>query len=174
MICRKLETEFKKVTPDLLLDPERVPAAVRAHVDGCADCRRELAELQATMTALDGWEDVEPSPFFDARMAARMREEQSARPAGLLERMRTRLVLGSTHQVRALAMGALAVLMLIGGGTYAGLQGFRPAATVTPSGTSATIRDLQSMDQNAQLFHQMDMLDDQPDGGSGAQGAGSH
>lgn len=173
MICRKLETEFKKVTPDLLLEPERVPAAVRAHVDACPDCLRELAELQATMTALDGWESVEPSPFFDARMAARMREERAARPAGFLERIRTRMVLGSNYQMRALAMGALAVLMLIGGGTYAGLEGLRPAATVTPSTSSATIRDLQSLDQNAQLFQQMDSLD-QPDGGSGTQGTGSH
>lgn len=173
MICRKLETEFKKAMPDLLLDPERVPAAVRTHVDECADCRKELAELQATMTALDGWEAVEPSPFFDARMVARMKEERAARPAGLLERIRTRMAFGSNHQMRALAMGALAVLMLIGGGTYAGLQGFRPSTTVTPSGASATVRDLQSMDTNAQLFQQMDSLD-QPEGGSGAQGAGSH
>ena len=27
MICRKLETELKKMLPDLLLDPERVPAS---------------------------------------------------------------------------------------------------------------------------------------------------
>lgn len=172
MICRKLETEFKKVMPDLLLDPERVPAAVRAHVDACPDCLRELAGLQATMTALDGWESVEPSTFFDGRMAARMREERSARPAGWLERVRARMVFGSNHQMRALAMGALAVLMLIGGGTYAGLEGLRPSATATPSAASATVRDLQSLDTNAQLFQQMDSLD-QPDGGSGAQGAGS-
>lgn len=173
MICRKLETEFKKVLPDLLLDPEQVPPAVRAHVDTCADCRRELSELQATMTKLDGWEDVEPSPFFDARMAARMREERAARPAGWLERMRTRLAFSSNHQMRALAMGALALLMLIGGGTYAGLEGLHSTATVTPSGASATIRDLQSLDTNAQLFQQMDSLD-QPESGSGAQGAGIH
>lgn len=172
MICRKLETEFKKVMPDLLLDPERVPAATQTHVDACPDCLRELAELRATMTALDGWEGVEPSPFFDARMAARMREERAARPAGLLERIRTRMALSTSHQMRAMAMGALAVLMLIGGGTYAGLEGLRPATTVTPSGASATVRDLQSLDQNAQLFQQMDSLD-QPDSEPGAQGGGS-
>ena len=57
MICRKLETELKKMLPDLLLDPERVPAEARAHVKQCADCRRELAALEATMSALDGWEE---------------------------------------------------------------------------------------------------------------------
>jgi hypothetical protein len=165
MICRKLDTEFKKSLPDLLLDRERVPAAVRAHVEQCADCGRELAELEATMLALDGWEGTEPSPFFDARMAARMRQERTAPPAGFLDRMRTRLAYGSNHQMRALAMGALALLMLIGGGTYARFEGWHPAATVTPSAASATVRDLQSLDQNAQLFQQMDSLD-QSDGGS--------
>lgn len=172
MICQKLQNEFKKALPDLLLDPERVSPVVRAHVDGCGDCRKELAELQAAMTALDGWEGVEPSPFFDARMAARMREERAAPPAGWLERMRARLAFRSNHQMQALAMGALALLMLIGGGTYAGLAS-HPTATVTPSGASATVRDLQSLDTNAQLFQQMDSLDQQ-DSGSGAQGAGNH
>ncbi|MFZ0663955.1 MAG: hypothetical protein WAM66_14795 [Acidobacteriaceae bacterium] len=171
MTCQKLKTEFKKALPDLLLDRERVPAAVRAHVEQCADCSREVAELEATMLVLDGWEGTEPSPFFDARMAARMREERTAPRAGLMERMRIRLLFGSNHQMRALAMGALALLMLIGGGTYAGFEGLHPAATVTPA--SATVRDLQSLDQNAQLFQQMDSLD-QPDSGQGTTGAGSH
>jgi len=167
MICRKLETELKKMLPDLLLDPERVPAEVRAHVEQCADCRRELAALESTMTALDGWEDVEPSPFFDARMAARMREVRSAPPAGWLARMRARLEMGSNRHLRPLVVGALALALMIGGGTYAGLEGFNFTAKVTPAAASAMVRDLQSLDENSQLFQQMDMLD-QPDNGASA------
>jgi len=170
MICRKLETEFKKALPDLLLDPERVPSAVRAHVDGCEDCRRELASLEATMVALDGWEGVEPSPFFEARMAARMREERFAPPAGFLERLRVRFEYGSTAHLRPLAAAALALLLLIGGGTYAGISGLRAPVSVTPA--SATVRDLQSLDENAQLFQQMDSLD-QTDSGQGSAGHGT-
>ena len=162
MICRKLETELKKMLPDLLLDPERVPAEVRAHVEQCADCRRELAALEATMTVLDGWEDVEPSPFFDARMAARMREERNAPPAGWLARMRARLEMGSNRHLRPLVVGALALALMIGGGTYAGLEGFNSSPKATPTATSPIVRDLQSLDENSQLFQQMDMLD-QPD-----------
>jgi anti-sigma factor RsiW len=167
MICRKLETELKKMLPDLLLDPERVPAEVRAHVEQCADCRRELAALEATMTVLDGWEGVEPSPFFDARMAARMREERSAPPAGWLARMRARLEMGSNRHLRPLVVGALALALMIGGGTYAGLEGFNSTAKITPAAASAMVRDLQSLDENSQLFQQMDMLD-QPDNGASA------
>jgi len=163
MICRKLETELKKMLPDLLLDPERVPAEARAHVKQCADCRGELAALEATMSALDGWEGVEPSPFFDARMAARMREERSAPPAGWLARVRARLEMGSSRHLRPLVVGALALALMIGGGTYAGLEGFHSTAKVTPT-ASATVRDLQSLDENAQLFQQMDTLDQQDNG----------
>ena len=167
MICRKLETELKKTLPDLLLDPDRAPAEARAHVEQCADCRRELAALQATMSALDGWEGVEPSPFFDARMAARMREERNAPPAGWLARMRARLEMGSNRHLRPLVVGALALALMIGGGTYAGLEGFNssPSATPATAAASPTVRDLQSLDENSQLFQQMDMLD-QPDNGA--------
>jgi len=163
MICRKFETEFKSLQADLLLDPERVPAAVRAHVSECADCSKELKSLEATMRALDAWEGVEPSPFFDARMAARMREERAAAPAGFLERMRARLEFGSNLHLRPLAAGALALLLLIGGGTYAG---FMRLESPRPVATSATVRDLQSLDQNAQLFQQMNNLDEPDDAAS--------
>lgn len=167
MICRKFETEFKNLQADLLLDPERVPAAVRAHVSECADCSRELKSLEATMLALDAWEGVEPSPFFDARMAARMREERAAAPAGFLERLRARLQFGSNVHLRPLAAGALALLLLIGGGTYAG---FISLESPNPVAASATVRDLQSLDENAQVFQQMNNLD-APDDNAASQGS---
>jgi hypothetical protein len=168
MICRKFETEYKSLQADLLLDPERVPAAVRAHVEQCAECSRELADLEATLLALDGWKGVEPSPFFDARMAARMREARAEQPAGFLERMRERLLYGSNLHLRPLAVGALAVLLLIGGGTFAGIEGLHPAS---PVAASATVRDLQSLDENAQVFQTLNSLD-QPDSGSSSNGSG--
>jgi hypothetical protein len=164
MICRKLETEYKGLLPDLLLDRERVPAEVRAHVEACADCGRELKSLEATMLALDGWQGVEPSPFFDARMAARMREARAEQPAGFLERLRMRMMFGSNVHLRPLAAGALAAVLLIGGGTYAGLMSMHPA---TPVVASATVKDLQSLDDNAQVFQQMNSLDEGDDSGQG-------
>jgi hypothetical protein len=162
MICRRFETEFKSLQPDLLLDPERVPAAVRAHVEQCADCTKELKSLEATMLALDAWEGVEPSPFFDARMAARMREARAAEPAGFFERLRARLLFGSNLHLRPVAAGALALLLLIGGGTYAGFVSMQP----TPVTASATVKDLQSLDENAQVFQQMNKLDETDDAAS--------
>lgn len=164
MICRKFETEYKNLIPDMLLDRERVPAAARAHMEQCADCSRELRALEATMLALDAWEDVEPSPFFDARLAARLRE---AEPAGFLERFRMRFMVGSNAHLKPLAAGALAILLLIGGGTYAGVAGFHNGQA-TPVATSATVKDLQSLEDNSQMFQELNSLD-QPDGGSGSE-----
>ena len=67
-----------------------------------------------------------------------------------------RLMFGSNAHLRPLAAGALAALLLIGGGTYAGLMSTHPA---TPVVASATVKDLQSLDENAQVFQQMNTLD---------------
>lgn len=164
MICRKMETEFKSLLPDLLLDRERVPAAVRAHVNECPDCSKELKSLEATMLALDAWEGVEPSPFFDARMSARMREAREEKPAGFFERLRERLLFSTNVHLRPVAAGALALMLLIGGGTYAGFQTLHPGPAVV---ASATVKDLQSLDENAQVFQQMNSLDQGDDSSSG-------
>ncbi len=157
MICRKV----KENLADLLLDEQSVSLEVRKHVEDCAECSRELKELQATMLALDAWDAPEPSPFFDARMAALLRSEREAPAAGFFERLRARLLFGTNMQLRPLAAGALALLILIGGGTYAGFisSGHQPAQPAA----SAMVRDLQSLDDNAQVFQQLNAMDQQDD-----------
>jgi anti-sigma factor RsiW len=141
---------------DLLLDPERVPAKVQAHVDACESCRAELAELRATMSLLDAWESPEPSPYFLSKLDARMREERATAPASWLERLRARLAYGPSMHVRPLAAMALAVVLLLGGGTYLGISdGERPAA---PPVQAAVVHDLQTLDNNAQLLEQLDSI----------------
>jgi anti-sigma factor RsiW len=155
MICRKTKANLA----DLLLDEQSVPVEVRKHVEDCPECKQELEALKATMQAMDAWDTPEPSPFFDARMAALLRSEREAPPAGFLERLRARLLFGSNMHLRPVAAGALALLILIGGGTYAGfMTGNHPATAPA----SAAVRDLQSLDDNAQVFQQLSALD-QPD-----------
>jgi anti-sigma factor RsiW len=154
MICRMTKANLE----DLLLDPEKVPAEVRKHVEDCAECRQELAALESTMLALDAWEAPEPSPFFEARMAARLRAERDAPPAGFFERLRARFLYSSNMHMRPVAAGALALLLLIGGGTYFGVM-----STNQPASPSAAVRDLQSLDDNSQVFQQLNTLDQQDD-----------
>lgn len=152
-ICAGIETKLA----ELLLDPESVPAAVKAHVDGCDACRRELDELRATMAVLDDWEAPEPNPYFMTRFQARLREEKSAAPAGWLERLRARLSFGSQMHVRPLAAMALTVVVLLGGGAYLNVYWEQPAPV--PAQT-AVVRDLQTLDSNAQLLDQLESISD--------------
>jgi hypothetical protein len=140
---------------DLLLDPESVPAELRRHAEECAGCSREIAELRATMGLLDEWSAPEISPFFDAKLLARVRAEAEAEPAGLWERLKARFVYGSSLRMRPLMAGALGVVVLVGGGTYADLAWQASHRT----DESAMVHDLQSLDGNAQVFQQLDSID---------------
>ena len=154
---------FAGAMPDLLFDPARASAAAQAHLAACLACQRELSQLQRTMQALEGWHTPEPSPFWNARMGARLREEQAA-PArgwsGFSEKLRTRLWL-SNHKLNPAGVAAFGLLLAIGGGTWLNLA-TQPAPSAQASNT---VRDLQSLNENAQVFQELSALD-APDSGS--------
>ena len=140
--------------PDLLLDPAaKANAAARAHIATCADCARELHELEAAMSLLDQWEAPEISPYFDQKLAVRLREEQAAPPAGLWERMRTRLLLNTGRQFRPVLASAMALLLIAGGSGITISTLSHPSAAV-----SAPVKDLQILDKNDQALQEVDQL----------------
>ncbi|WP_188758582.1 hypothetical protein [Edaphobacter acidisoli] len=146
----------KAALPDLLLDPAAsTSAAAREHMDACPGCREEFQQLQATFALLDAWEAPEPSPYFDQKLAVLLREAQNEPPAGWFERLRSRMMFNTGRQFRPALAGALALVLLVGGGTFADLSlGHHPA---TPQ-VSATVNDLRIMDTNDQAFQTMDQL----------------
>jgi hypothetical protein len=153
--------DCKSAIFDLLLDPGFPNGAtVRAHIESCADCDRELKEMKSTFALLDTWQAPEPSPYFDQRLAVRLREEVANAPAGWFERLKTRFLFNTGRQFRPALAGALALTLLVGGGTWADLSGFLHSAPET----SATVQDLQLLDKNAQTLQTMDQLlqDDSP------------
>lgn len=168
MICR----EVKANLPDLLLSPQSASAELRAHVEACEACGAELRELRATIAALDAWEAPEVSPWFDGRMRARLREERALPPAGWLERLRTRWLFGEKTNLRPLAAAALALAIAVGGGVYEGFTTPQPVATPTQS-ASPVIRDLQSLDENAQVFQELNTLDQDSGSASASASGGS-
>lgn len=154
MICRDCQSAL----PDLLIDPAAPSnAAARAHIDSCADCRRELESLQETMTLLDTWKAPDPSPYFDQRLAVLLREEQAKAPAGWLERLRARLLFNTGRQFRPALAGALALVLLIGGETVANFSGGH-FGHFGKTKASAAVDDLQVLDKNDQALQTMDML----------------
>lgn len=152
MICH----DCKSALPELLLDPSAPGnAAAREHLKSCSACNEEFQSLEATFALLDNWKAPEPSPYFDQKLAVRLREERELPPAGWFERMRSRLLFNTGRQFRPAIAGALALALLIAGGTFADFSGFpHPAKTQV----SATVNDLQILDKNDQALQTMSIL----------------
>jgi hypothetical protein len=66
------------------------------------------------------------------------------------------MVYGPGEHVRPLAAMALTVVLLVGGGAYLGITEWDKTPAVP--GQAAVVRDLQTMDNNAQLLDQLETL----------------
>ena len=153
MNCHTCQAEL----PELLLDPAIDSHAVHAHLAACPDCQKEFASLKATFALLDAWQAPEPSLYFDQKLAVRMREELANPPEGFFERMRSRLLFNTGRQFRPALVGTMALLILLSGGTFAGLSTL-PDHHAAKVQASATVDDLQILDKNDQAIQQMDQL----------------
>jgi anti-sigma factor RsiW len=152
---------------DLLLDESYAAAhpEVAEHMAACAECRKELEELQATFALLDNWTAPEPSAYFDGKMHARLREAQAAQPEGFWRRTRAFLMYSTGHRLRPALAGAMVVaVVLAGGGTFAGLYQHNAPVAVQ---ASPAVNDLKILDNNANALQQMDQLLDSSDDNSG-------
>jgi hypothetical protein len=156
--------EMNKSLVDLFLESRPLSDDAKKHVAECSACAEELAGMERTWKLLDEWQAPEPSAFFDAKLYARLRQEKESAPAGFFERAKAWFLYNNNFQLRPVAAGALATVIAVGGGTFALFNhemGPAPQA-------SATVRDLQSYDGNAQVFQQLNALDGDEDSGNGA------
>jgi len=83
-----------------------------------------------------------------------LREEQALAPAGWFERLKSRLMFNTGRQLRPALAGALALVLIVGGGTFAGVSGL---VQHSPQ-SSAAVEDLQILDKNDQALQTMDQL----------------
>jgi anti-sigma factor RsiW len=116
---------------------------VAKHLNACSGCATRLNEFRSTMALLDEWEAPEPSPYFDTRLKARIREV-AAEPQGFMSWFR-----------RPILAGALAGLMALGVVMLAIVDIDRPHAQQV-----SAVQDLQSLDNNEDMFATFDILDD--------------
>ncbi len=53
---------------------ENPAAELNEHLSACSSCAQKMESMRQTMALLDEWEAPEPSPYFDSRLRARLRE----------------------------------------------------------------------------------------------------
>lgn len=149
--------EIKDLMLDVAAGGEAAPA-INEHLLGCPACNNKLADMRKTMALLDEWQAPEPSPYFDTRLAARMREER-AKPA--------RATWFSWFRMPVLA-GALALVLMMAGGVSWFTGGRIPSELARKDGPQVpqaiqpgtAVGDLQVLDKNEDLYANFDLLDD--------------
>jgi anti-sigma factor RsiW len=152
MKCNEVREHFL----DLASGP--LPAAATQHVAECSACAAEMSSMQATMALLDEWQTPEPSPYFDMRLHARLREEAAA-PVGVWERLRAAFSpAGLMNRKMALA-SVMAILLVIGGAVmFNSASG--PTVTMPQAQVGTPVGDLMVLDKNHDLYADFDLLDD--------------
>ena len=142
--------EIQELMPDLAAGFEAAPPEVSQHLQSCGDCAAQLAEFRQTMALLDEWKAPEPSPYFDVRLRARLREE-AAKPSAWLLWLRKPVLAVS------LALVMVASITLIRTDSGHG-RDEEVATSVAEPGTA--VGDLQALDKNNELYSDFDLLDD--------------
>jgi len=142
--------DIRESLPDLAAGFGEVTPDVSEHLQDCGECAAMLNEFRQTMSVLDEWEAPEPSPFFETRLHARLREEMHKQP-GFMQWFRK----------PALAL-SFAVLMVASVTlVYTGHESTKPATeTAKVIETGSAVADLQALDKNDDLYSDFDVLDD--------------
>ena len=141
--------EIRELMPDLAAGLSAATPETENHLHACAKCSGELEAFRQTMALLDEWQAPEPSPYFDVRLQARLREEMAKQPAGWL------------HWIRRPALAVSLALIVIASATLYRSDSRpsvpNPLAQVEP-GTA--VGDLQALDKNDDMYADFDILDD--------------
>ena len=152
--------ETRELMPDLAAGLTAVTPEVKAHLDSCAECAGKLEAFRQTMSLLDEWQAPEPSPYFDVRLRARLREESAKASAGWLRWLRKPVLAASF----ALIMVVGVSLVRMNSGERGNNAASSPVAVAAEPGTA--VGDLQALEKNQNLYSDFDVLDDvavQPD-----------
>ena len=140
--------------------PPAVPKEAQEHLRSCAACSAEMESLRRTMSVLDEWKAPEPSPYFDSRLRARLRERGTG-GTGLLESLR-----------RPALAAAFTLLFVAGLFLFQSAQ--MPPQTITPGtsggtpavSSSGAVSDLETLDSNYELYADFELLDEMEQAGA--------
>jgi len=160
--------QIRDLLPELILGAgiEAATPEVAGHIASCSHCASALQEFQKTMAMLDEWQAPEPSPYFDTRLQARMREEMSKPQAAGFEWLRFNW-LWHPAWVASLATvifaGALGLGIAVSHKSYifqTESMSTKPPSLGMPVQPGTAVGDLQALDRNDDLYADFDTLDD--------------
>jgi anti-sigma-K factor RskA len=148
--------EVRELLPDVAAGIDAETPEVEKHIAACAACAAKLQGFRQTMALLDEWQTPEPSPYFDARLQARLREEM-ARPAA-----------GWMHWLRRPAWAMALAAVLVAGAVAVGYRSFTPLEAINtkppelsvPVLPGTAVGDLQALERNNELYADFDVLDE--------------
>jgi hypothetical protein len=150
--------EIRERMPEVAAGFDEPTSDETKHLESCAACAEHLKGMRSTMALLDDWQAPEPSPYFDVRLQARLREEMAKPQAGWLHWFR-----------RPVLATALTVLMGVGVGLFFTHDGGFYKSPDEPSiaevagpgaGPGTAVSDLQALEKNHDLYSDFDLLDD--------------
>ena len=143
--------EIRERMPDVAAGFSEVTTEESNHLAGCGVCTEQLKSMKATMALLDEWQTPEPSPYFDVRLQARLREEMAKPQAGWLHWFR-----------RPVLAAALTVIMGVGVGImFTRGNGVHPhEVPVADVGPGTAVSDLQTLEKNHDMYADFELLDD--------------
>lgn len=160
MNCEQVREQFLEMASGGPME-----AAVQTHLHACAACAAHFDETRKTMALLDEWRAPEPSPYFDQRLAARLREEKQREVAAPWWRAWQRPAMAA----------ALLVLVAAGAVLYRANDVTQPAEQnlaqrqQAPAGKAlnqpaeakvSAVKELQELEANHELYAEFDLLDE--------------
>ena len=145
--------EIRERMTDVAAGFREFTADESSHLATCMGCAEQLKALRSTMSLLDEWQVPEPSPYFDTRLQARLREEMAKPQAGWFR------VRWFRQPVLAAALTVLfgvgvGVLLTRGHGAHV------TDANVMVEPPGSAVSDLQTLDNNHDMYADFELLDD--------------
>jgi predicted anti-sigma-YlaC factor YlaD len=144
--------EIRERMPDVAAGFCQPTSEEDRHLASCEACAEQLKAMRSTMALLDEWQAPEPSPYFDVRLQARLREEMAKPAASWFSWFR-----------RPVLAAALTVLMGVGVGlffTRGGIYSNPEQQAMIDSEPGTAVSDLQTLDKNHDMYSDFELLDD--------------
>jgi predicted anti-sigma-YlaC factor YlaD len=135
--------EIRELLPDLAAGLATAEPEVNLHLRSCTGCAGTLEELRRTMALLDEWQAPEPSPYFDVRLQARLREEATKQQHSWFA------------WLRRPAMAVSMAIVLVAGVSVFWIEQNRGVAPV-PVVVGSAVSDLQVLDKNHDMLSDSD------------------